>query len=181
MKRSSLVLIAFYLSFGCSEKVNSESNPKTIKTETAKKTESTEQSYQTPADSLRSYEFKDYRTVKLTDPIYEDFDGDSVKDTAVFTSRKQKAGVIIRSGKSNKEYVIGCGKEFEEMSDDFSWVDSWGVVKDKETFEIIIENAEIVGERKFILDNPSIFVMKHENGGIITFKNGHYEWVHQSD
>ena len=96
--------------------------------------------------------------------------------------RNQKGGIIIIDGKTLEEFVIGCGTKFYEMGDDFRWVDYWGIIRDIETYEIIVSDGEIVGKQNVQLSYPSIFVRKEEiGGGIITYKNGKYEWVHQSD
>lgn len=61
-------------------------------------------------------------------------------------------------------------------------MDYWGVLQDSSTYEIIITNGEIVGDTLVRLENPSIFVRKKEvGGGLITFKDGKYEWIHQAD
>lgn len=68
------------------------------------------------------------------------------------------------------------------MRNDFSWVDFWGTTKDRETYEIVIKDSEIIGDKTTKLDNNSIFVRKEEvGGGVITYKNGKFIWVHQSD
>jgi hypothetical protein len=60
-------------------------------------------------------------------------------------------------------------------------VDYWGLVEDKETFETIIKDDEIAGDRKVKLENPSIALGKDEvGGGLITFMKGKYVWIHQT-
>jgi hypothetical protein len=127
------------------------------------------------------YKFRDFQPYKLSDFITADFNGDGKIDTAKFMIRNNKGGVIIIDGKSNEEFVIGCGKEFDEMGDDFSWVDSWGLLSDKYTFNVLVKDGELVGEEKVVLDNPGIVVTKKDSGGgVIIYKNGKYIWLNQS-
>jgi hypothetical protein len=47
---------------------------------------------------------------------------------------------------------------------------------------VLIGEGEIIGEQEFVLANPSIYVRKAEvGGGVITFKDGKFRWVHQAD
>ena len=127
-------------------------------------------------------EFENYVIHNLNETIKEDFNGDGLIDKAVFIQEQNKSGIKITDGKTGETKKIGLGEEFEEMGDDFSWVDYWGVIKDQRTFEIIIIDGEILGEETVILENTSIFIRKEDlGGGIITFRNGKYEWIHQSD
>jgi len=67
---------------------------------------------------------------------------------------------------------------------DFDWVDYWGVLKDKTTFEIIFDSisGDILGDSIRPLKNISLFVEQDEvGGGVITYKNGTYKWIHQAD
>ena len=134
-------------------------------------------------DTLMStYEFKDFSTYSLADTIIGDLNGDRVNDTATFETRNGKAGIVIREGGTSRQTLIGCGHAFEEMGDDFSWVEQWGILRDKSTYEIVIKDAEIIGGEQFMLDNPSVYVRKAEvGGGVITFKDGRFTWVHQAD
>jgi hypothetical protein len=104
-------------------------------------------------------------------------------DTAEFISLNGKKGILIRDG--GRIDTIGAGIGFEEMGDDFSWVDTWGILEDSITYEIVIEDNEIKGSKEFKLTNPSIFVWKttdeEAGGGIITFKDNKYQWVHQAE
>jgi len=120
---------------------------------------------------------------QLTDTITADFNGDGYLDKATLTKENETSGLIIKHGKNNEHIKIGFGKSFSTWEDfDLNWVDFWGLVNDSETYEIVIEDAEIIGERKVNLVNPSIVVRKEDaGGGLITFRNGKYEWIHQSD
>jgi hypothetical protein len=50
------------------------------------------------------------------------------------------------------------------------------------TYNIIVKDGDLVGSKKVALAYPSIFLRKEEvGGGVITFKNGKYIWLHQAD
>lgn len=129
-----------------------------------------------------SYEFKEPQFFKLKDSIEADFNGDGIVDRAVFRSEGEVSGVIIVHGQTNETFTLGLGNSFEEIGDDFSWVDSWGLLEDSITFEIIIQDSEIIGDTLIRLENPSLVIQKEElGGGVITFRKGKYEWIHQAD
>lgn len=128
-----------------------------------------------------SYEFKNATIFKLTDTITADFNGDGKLDQATFKKENKTSGIIITHGEIDEEVKIGFGEQLAHLTE-FNWVDFWGLVNDSETYEIIIEDAEIIRDRKVKLDNPSIVVRKEEaGGGLITFKEGKYVWIHQAD
>ena len=146
-----------------------------------------EQVNSNPTDSINyqssslNSEFENVKHFKLTDSIAADFNGDGQEDQAIFRKEGGTSGIIITHGKSNEEIKIGFGQKFGYLTE-FNWVDFWGLVEDSTTYEIIIENAEIIGDTTVRLRNPSIVIRKEEvGGGVITFRNGRYEWVHQSD
>ncbi|RFS17115.1 hypothetical protein [Emticicia sp. C21] len=126
-----------------------------------------------------SGEFKNFKVYNISDTIKADFNGDKVIDTAFFTDKKN---ISIVDGLSKKAIIVGVDKSSEEMGNDFSWVDFWGITTDIETYEIVIDDSEIVGDKKVKLNNTSLFLRKDEvGGGVITFKDGQYIWIHQTD
>jgi hypothetical protein len=126
--------------------------------------------------------FKNFQLFRLNETITEDLNGDHVIDKATFTSQNGKSGILITDGKTKQEIKIGLGVGFEEIGDDFSWVDYWAVVKDSTTYEVMIRDSEIIGDTIVRLENPSIAVRKEEvGGGLIIFRKGKYEWIHQAD
>jgi hypothetical protein len=64
---------------------------------------------------------------------------------------------------------------------DIDWVDYWGLVEDKETFETTFsEEGDVSGSKKVKLYNLSIILGGDEvGGGLITYRKGSYKWVHQ--
>jgi hypothetical protein len=129
-------------------------------------------------------EFSDFAVYNLTDTIIADFNGDGVLDRAIYLIENQTSGIVITHGQTDEEIRIGFGVLFAHLHD-FNWVQSWALVKDPDSHEIVVEDGEILGGRKVELENPSISVQRLEpeeqGGGLITYKNGMYVWIHQSD
>lgn len=133
-------------------------------------------------EKLLKNEFKNFKLFDLTHALTEDFNGDGKIDSAFFLTENEKSGIIIKDGLTNREFRIGLGNTFEEMGDDFNWIDYWGIVKDSSTYEIVIEDGEIVGDTIVTLNIPSIILRKvEEGGGLISFKGGKYVWIHQAE
>ncbi len=118
---------------------------------------------------------------KLTDSIKADFNGDGIEDKAYFQKENQNSGIIIKHGQTNEVVKIGFGKQFAHMTE-FDWVDYWGLVVDKKTSETTFtEDGEVLGSKDVKLQNPSIALGDDElGGGLITFLNGKYLWIHQT-
>lgn len=119
---------------------------------------------------------------KLTDTITADFNGDGLLDKAIYKKENETSGIIIIHGKTNDQVKIGFGKQFAHMTD-FNWVDYWELFEGTETSETTFkDDGDILGSKKVKLQNVSIFIGRHEEGGgLISFKNGNYEWIHQAD
>jgi len=117
----------------------------------------------------------------LTDTITADFNGDGFLDKAIYKKEKETSGIIIIHGKTNEQVKIGFGKQFAHMTE-FDWVDYWGLVEDKETSETTFtEDGDVLDSKTVNLKNPSIALGKDEvGGGLITYLNGKYEWIHQT-
>ena len=128
-----------------------------------------------------NYEFEKATLFNLSDTIIADFNSDGNPDQATYIKENETSGIKITHGETNEIILIGFGKPFAHLTE-LNWVDFWGLVNDTETFEIVIEDDIITGDRKAKLENPSIVVRKDEvGGGLITYRNGQYEWVHQAD
>jgi len=117
----------------------------------------------------------------LTDTITADFNGDGFLDKAIYKKEKETSGIIIIHGKTNEQVKIGFGKQFAHMTE-FNWVDYWGLVEDKETSETTFtEDGDVLDSKTVNLKNPSIALGKDEvGGGLITYLNGKYVWIHQT-
>ena len=118
---------------------------------------------------------------KLTDTITADFNGDGFLDKAIYKKEKETSGIIIIHGKTNEQVKIGFGKQFAHMTE-FDWVDYWGLVEDKETSETTFtDDGDVLDSKTVNLQNPSIALGKDEvGGGLITYLNGKYVWIHQT-
>jgi outer membrane biogenesis lipoprotein LolB len=128
-----------------------------------------------------SSEFKNAKLYNLTDTIEADFNGDGNVDKAVFIKDNQNSGIIIKHGETLSQVKIGFGQPFAHLTN-FNWVDFWGLVNDSTSYEILFNETDIICDTIIRLENPSIVVRKEEvGGGLITFKNGEYKWIHQSD
>jgi hypothetical protein len=118
---------------------------------------------------------------KLTDTINADFDGDGIIDKAFYKKDNLTSGIIIINGQTNEEFRIGFNKPFAHFKE-FNWVDYWGLVEDRETSETTFsEDGDVLGSKIVNLQNPSIALGADEiGGGLITFINGEYVWIHQT-
>lgn len=127
------------------------------------------------------FEFKDYREYCVTDTINIDLNGNGILERIYFD--KKDCPRLIIEEKGQDLISIGCGKEeYNGFPNAIGWVDLWCVVSDKETFEVLVKDGELVGDKIVNLERPSIYVGKEEaGGGIITYRNGELYWVHQSD
>jgi hypothetical protein len=117
----------------------------------------------------------------LTDTITADFNGDGFIDKVIYKKEKETSGIIIIHGKTNEQVKIGFGKQFAHMTE-FNWIDYWGLVEDKETSETTFtEDGDVLDSKTVNLKNPSIALGKDEvGGGLITYLNGKYVWIHQT-
>jgi len=118
---------------------------------------------------------------ELTDAITADFNGDGFLDKAIYKKGNGTSGIIIIHGNTNERVNIGFGKQFSHLTE-FNWVDYWGLVEDKETIEVTLtEEGDILESITVTLKNPSIALGNNDfGGGLITYRNGKYEWIHQT-
>lgn len=133
---------------------------------------------------LREQALSDFQKATLyglKDTIKADFNGDGFQDFAVYIKDSLTSGILIRHGQTDEEFRLGFGQSIGGMTE-FDWVDYWGLVEDKETSEnIFSEDGDLLESRTVKLQNPSIALGKLETGGgLITFRNGRYKWIHQT-
>lgn len=117
---------------------------------------------------------------ELTDTITADFNGDGFLDNAIYKKENGTSGIIIIHGNTKERVKIGFGKQFSHLTE-FDW-DYWGLVEDKETIEVTLtEEGDILESITVTLKNPSIALGNNDfGGGLITYRNGKYEWIHQT-
>lgn len=127
-------------------------------------------------------QFTDAKLFRLNDTIRADFNGDGAIDKALFIDKNDFSGIIIIHGNTNDTIQIGFGKDFSVWDKfDCNWVDYWGLVEDNETEEIIFDDNDDMDVRNVILEHPAIFIGESEvGGGLIYYRNGKYEWIHQT-
>ena len=125
--------------------------------------------------------YEDATLFHLTDTIKADFNGDGKTDKAIYVKENESSGIVIIHGESNEEIRIGFGKQFAHLTE-FDWVDYWGLVMDKETSKTTFtEEEDVLGSQVVKLQNPSITLGNDDiGGGLITYLNGEYVWIHQT-
>jgi len=145
------------------------------------KTQQTEKKYIPDWKHPEYFRFENYKEYKITDTINIDLNGNGILEQVYFDNKGCQKLLIKENGQ--KTISIGCGKEeYDGFPNAVGWIDLWCVVYDKETFEIIIKDGEILGDKNINLERPSLFVGKEEaGGGIITYRNDKLYWIHQSD
>jgi hypothetical protein len=133
------------------------------------------------ADSISLPQYKKVTVYALSDSITADFNGDGSLDKAFYIRENGTSGILIQHGKTNEEIRIGFGNQFAHFTE-FDWVEHWGLVEDKKTNETTFtEDGDVLGSRVVKLENPSIFLDQQGlGGGLITFRNGKYVWIHQT-
>jgi|GEM_PF-6021419 len=128
------------------------------------------------------FNFNNYKEYKLSDTIEIDLNQNGVKESIYFKTDSCRKLIISENG--FEDIILGCSKQHSNgIPNQIEWVDLWCVVFDKETDEVIVSKKEgIMGDRTITLEGPSIFIGEEEaGGGIITYRDGELNWVHQSD
>jgi len=181
---TTILSLAFLLS-GCRNSINSSKYKAEVDSANITRSESVSEAQigQSKEESIES-DLSKTEMLELTEILKDDFNGDGILDRAEFRKESGKSGILIINGKSNDTVKIGLGKKFAHM-DNFNWVDHWGIMRDKTTYEILFENNEITGDTIVALENPSIILRQdgddESGGGVITYKDRTYKWIHQSD
>ncbi|MGB4772643.1 MAG: hypothetical protein WBP58_14345 [Chitinophagaceae bacterium] len=120
--------------------------------------------------------FNDAHLFNLTDTIFADFNGDGETDLAYFRKDGKKLQLLV-AGKTGVT-IIGSHASFAKLGDDFSWASFWALTRDKELEEHMLKGAV----RKHPLGPNSIIIQRDEvGGGVVTFKDGAYQWIHLTD
>lgn len=139
------------------------------------------------AESILGKTFKQFTLYSLNDTIKTDLNGDGVSDLAFWNQLKQQKSLVVIDGRTKLKQTIGSDSTFHEIGNNFSWEDTWGTTNDSETFEVIFsETNDIEGTTQRKLKNTSIFVRLCNDeddggGGIVTYLDGRYQWIHQAD
>ncbi|WP_299103533.1 hypothetical protein [uncultured Winogradskyella sp.] len=198
MKNYFFLILTLITVLSCKDKGNVNSRTKVLKTESVIETKviekQIERTEKVKTESLKSenkkvgdwthpefFEFNNYKEYRVTDTISLDLNGNGILERIYFD--KKDCPKLIIEEKGQDLISIGCGKEeYNGFPNAIGWVNLWCVVSDKETFEVVVKDGELVGDKIVKLERPSIYVGKEEaGGGIITYRNGELYWVHQSD
>lgn len=112
----------------------------------------------------------------IKDTIFADFNGDGEADRAYFKVMGKKLALVIADKKG--EVVVGAHGSFTKVGDDFSWASFWALTTDKALEEHLLKGAI----RKHPLGPNSLVIQRDEvGGGVVTFKDGQYQWIHMTD
>lgn len=128
-------------------------------------------------------DFKNPKLYKLTDTIVADLNGDGYVDKTFLKKEKNTSGIIIIHGHTNEQFHIGFGKRFGILENfECEWVDYWVLIEDKKTNETVFsKEGDVEVSKNINLQNLSIYLADDElGGGLITYLNGKYIWVHQT-
>jgi hypothetical protein len=135
-----------------------------------------------PATNEQLLDFKNLKRYALTDTIRQDLNGDGIAEKTWMQHDGEKRYIKIENGSDHQVSQVGSDSSFLDLGSDFGWIDFWGITLDKKTHEILFVNGEVGDTREVALKHPSIVVRKEEQGGgVITWREGAYIWVHQSD
>ena len=128
-------------------------------------------------DSVKLYKYK------ISDTIQLDLNCDDFLDKIYFSNESSTRHLIFLDGKNKEAQTFGNTLSIKnELGKDYSWVDFWGITKDTSTWEAVIKDGEILTPTTSILQCPSLVLRSEElGGGIITFKDGVFRWIHQAD
>lgn len=111
-----------------------------------------------------------------------DINGNNILGNIYF--KRENCSKIIIEEQDQILFEIGCGKESNlKAMTSIDWVNLWCLVYDKQVNEVLFkENGDIDKDTTITLENHGIYMGKEEaGGGIITYKNHEFYWVHQSD
>jgi hypothetical protein len=106
-----------------------------------------------------------------------DFDGDGQGDAAVLVRERgsRKAGIAIVHRRTSQVFIIGAGTALSNGGDDFSWMDTWRVVKGT------VEQGA-TGELPPAFRGAALWVEKAESASAVLYWTGtRYAWYQQGD
>lgn len=118
----------------------------------------------------------------LNETITADFNGDDYLDQATLAAEGEDKVISILDGQSKTVIKFGPGHPLAGFGEDFNWIGYWGVLYDSVSYEIIVQDSEVIGDTLAHLPNPAIFLRQSEaGGGLIAFRDNAYQWIHQTD
>jgi hypothetical protein len=116
--------------------------------------------------------------------LQSDLNGDKEIDfvLAVLEITSKKKGMIIFHANSDNYFVIGAGKKFNEIGENFSWANNWAIYKKSSARQTTFdkETGDILGGTKIKLVHPGIRIVDEGGTGSIIYWNGQkYISIHQ--
>ncbi len=130
---------------------------------------------------LLDLQFRGSTLASLKDTLSLDLDGDGNADKIFLSSQQRPSGMTILLAANHYPIFIGFGKPFAHLTD-LDWVDFWGYTYDSTTTKVLVEKSQVAGSREIKLQHPSIIIRSDDfGGGLISFIDGTFQWVHQAD
>ena len=176
-------VVSFCAAFLCSCGGNQDSQQKDIGSSKKRDTVRSAPVDTVPISGKEFLDLSDFKSIKayrLQDTLTIDLTGDGRTDKAYLSGNPRRLNV--QDGKSGQTVVVGSHKSFQNIADDLGWVDFWGVTNDKSTYEVVVTDGELTGSRTVTLAYPSLVLRRsEEGGGVVTFRDGQFQWVHQAD
>lgn len=117
--------------------------------------------------------------------LVSDLNGDKYRDTIKLFSVKGSKQFCIVMGSKKGEFCFGEGSNNGILDHSLNWIDTMFLVNDSILFsQVFLENGDVDLENydSVVVDFPSISLGQHEGGGgIVYWKDGKFNWVHQAD
>lgn len=118
---------------------------------------------------------KNFTSYDLNQLIRIDLDGDGSTELVDFLSPEGRIGINFYGSGSRK--IMKFETTEGEIVEDFSWVDSWGLLQDSTVTVTYAVDGELL-DSTFTLENPAIKLWQDGGGsGFFTFKGGKFIWV----
>ncbi len=170
--RPVVVLTLFVTLFACSSDENSKKSSGYLDSMHADSIGRVDSQAKANEEPYAENNFTSYDLEQL---IRVDLDGDGNTELVDFLQPEGTIAIGINGSGSRKKMKFETVKG--ELVEDFSWVDSWGLLQDT----IVTVTYAVDGELRdstFKLENPAIKVWQDGGGsGFFTFKGGKWIWV----
>lgn len=124
--------------------------------------------------------FRKFELHDMTDTLLADMTGDGKAEKIYLRAGKPMLMEVLEGG--GKTVSIGEDASFKDVGDDFGWADHWGIIRATSATENLVHDGEPEFSRRVTLGPASVFIRRDEaGGGIITYRDGKYIWIHQAD
>lgn len=126
-----------------------------------------------------------YTISNIISPNYlkADFNGDKKEDIVFLVEEieSKKIGLIFFHS-NDSYYVVGAGIKFSDDLDNMNWLDILELENNKTQHETLFdeETFDVIGDRKVTIPYTGVSIRKQEaSGGLLYFKDGKYNYLHQ--